>query len=78
MPWCWFHHKIANVLSALLKSTHPDAKKALADILNAEDKEHAPVAVSAFSDAFGVKWSKAAARITDHVQPFNILAHRSC
>ena len=37
---CWFH-KIANVLGALPKSAHPGAKKALAEIWNAEDKDHA-------------------------------------
>ena len=34
---CWFH-KIANVLAALPKSAQPGAKKALAEIWNAEDK----------------------------------------
>ena len=42
---CWFH-KIANVLGALPKSAHPGAKKALAEIWNAEDKHHALDAVS--------------------------------
>ena len=37
---CWFH-KIANVLGALPKSAHPGAKKALAEIWNAEDRRHA-------------------------------------
>ena len=37
---CWFH-KIANVLGALPKSAHPGAKKALAEIWNAQDKPHA-------------------------------------
>jgi Transposase, Mutator family len=37
---CWFH-KTANVLAALPKSAHPGAKKALAEIWNAEDKQHA-------------------------------------
>jgi hypothetical protein len=40
-PRCWFH-KIANVLGALPKSAHPGAKKALAEIWNAEDRRHAP------------------------------------
>jgi transposase-like protein len=44
---CWFH-KIGNVLSALPKSAHPGAKKALAEIWNAEDKRHALDAVTAF------------------------------
>jgi transposase-like protein len=34
---CWFH-KIANVLGALPKSAHPGAKKALAEIWNAETR----------------------------------------
>jgi Transposase, Mutator family len=37
---CWFH-KTANVLAALPKSAHPGAKKALAEIWGAEDKDHA-------------------------------------
>ena len=61
---CWFH-KIANVLSALPKSTHPGAKKALAEIWNAEDREHAEKAVKAFHAAYATKWPKAAAKITD-------------
>ena len=60
---CWFH-KIANVLGALPKSAHPGAKKALAEIWNAEDKDHARKAVKAFEKAYGVKYPKAAAKIT--------------
>src|SRR5665648_230594 len=37
---CWFH-KTGNVLSALPKSAHPGAKKALAEIWGAEDADHA-------------------------------------
>jgi transposase-like protein len=61
---CWFH-KIANVLAALPKSAHPGAKKALAEIWNAEDKQHALAAVKAFEAAYGAKFPKAAAKITD-------------
>jgi transposase-like protein len=61
---CWFH-KIANVLAALPKSAHPGAKKALAEIWNAEDKNHALAAVNAFDAAYGAKFPKAAAKITD-------------
>ena len=61
---CWFH-KIANVLGALPKSAHPGAKKALAEIWNAEDKDHARTAVKAFAAAYGAKFPKAAAKITD-------------
>src|SRR6202042_2248966 len=60
---CWFH-KIANVLGALPKSAHPGAKKALAGIWNAEDKDHARTAVKAFAAAYGTKFPKAAAKIT--------------
>jgi transposase-like protein len=61
---CWFH-KLGNVLSALPKSVHPAAKKALAEIYNAEDKTHAAAAAKAFTAEFGVKWPKAAAKITN-------------
>jgi transposase-like protein len=61
---CWFH-KIANVLGALPRSAHPGAKKALAEIWGAEDKNHALAAVNAFDAAYGVKFPRAAAKITD-------------
>jgi transposase-like protein len=64
---CWFH-KIANVLAALPKSAHPGAKKALAQIWNAEDKQHALDAVRAFDAAYGAKFPKAAIKITDDVE----------
>jgi hypothetical protein len=57
--------KIANVLGALPKSAHPGAKKALAEIWNAEDRAHALDAVSAFKAAYGAKFGKAVAKITD-------------
>jgi transposase-like protein len=61
---CWFH-KIGNVLAALPKSAHPGAKKALAEIWNAEDKQHALTAAKAFEAAYGAKFPKAVAKITD-------------
>src|SRR5947209_7158714 len=61
---CWFH-KIANVLGALPKSAHPGAKKALAEIWNAEDRRHALDAVTSFKAAYGAKFGKAVAKITD-------------
>jgi transposase-like protein len=61
---CWFH-KIGNVLTALPKSAHPGAKKALAEICNAEDREHARRAVAAFKLAYNAKFGKAVAKITD-------------
>src|SRR6266498_5337219 len=60
----WFH-KIANVLAALPKSAHPGAKKALAEIWGAEDRRHALDAVTAFKAAYGAKFPKAVAKITD-------------
>ena len=61
---CWFH-KIANVLNALPKSAQPGAKAALAEIWNAEDREHAQKAATVFASQYGAKWPKAVAKITD-------------
>jgi transposase-like protein len=64
---CWFH-KIGNVLSAMPKSAHPGAKKSLAEIWNAEDRRHALDAVTAFQAAYGAKFPKAVAKITDDIE----------
>ncbi len=56
------------MLAALPKSAHPGAKKALAEIWGAEDKDHALAAVEAFKAAYGTKFPKAAAKITDDVE----------
>jgi len=61
---CWWH-KIGNVLAALPKSAHPGEKKALSEIYNAEDKDHALTAAKAFAADYDAKWPKAVARITD-------------
>ena len=61
---CWFH-KIGNILNALPKSAQPGAKKALAEIWQAEDREHAEAAVRVFADLYGAKWPKAVAKIAD-------------
>jgi transposase-like protein len=61
---CWFR-KISSVLATLPKSTHPGAKKALAEIWNADDKRHALHAVKAYEAAYGAKYPKAVAKITD-------------
>src|SRR6516164_7371571 len=63
---CWFH-KTANGLAALPEFAHPGAKKAPAEIWGAEDKDHARAAVTAFEAAYGAKFPKAAAKITDDV-----------
>ena len=64
---CWFH-KIANVLGALPRSAHSGAKKALAEIYNAEDKQHARAAAKAFAAAYGARFPKAVAKITDDLE----------
>ncbi|GAA8854339.1 IS256 family transposase [Helicobacter pylori] len=61
---CWWH-KIGNVLASLPKSVHKDAKAALAEICNAQDREHALAAAKAFGAAYGAKWPKATAKITE-------------
>jgi transposase-like protein len=63
---CWFHVG-GNVLAALPKSAHPGAKAALAEIYNAEDKDHAVKAAKAFAADYGAKWPKAVAKITEHL-----------
>ena len=68
---CWVH-VTANVLNALPKSAQPAARKALAEIRDAEDRAHAEAAIKAFADAFGAKWPKAVAKIVD--KPNELLA----
>jgi hypothetical protein len=62
---CWFHIS-SNDIAALPKSAHPGAKAALAEIYNAEDRDHALKAVKAFEADYGAKWPKAVAKITEH------------
>ena len=63
---CWFHAG-GNVLNALPTSAQPGAETALAEIYNAEDREHALAAVKTFEADYGAKWPKAVAKITEHV-----------
>jgi len=63
---CWFHAG-GNVLNCLPKSAQPGARAALAEIFNAEDKTHALAAVKVFEADYGVKWPKAVAKITEHI-----------
>jgi putative transposase len=60
-------HKIGNVLAALPKSAHPAAKKALAEIYNAENKAAAVKAAHTFATEYGAKWPKAVAKIVDEL-----------
>jgi putative transposase len=61
---CWVH-KVANVLAALPKSQQPSARRMLAEIRDAEDRDHAVRAAHAFTHEFGAKWPKAVAKIVD-------------
>ncbi len=64
---CWVH-KAANVLNALPKSAQPAARKAIAEIRDAEDRAHALAAIEAFAADYGVKWPKAVAKIVDDTE----------
>jgi transposase-like protein len=68
---CWVH-VVANVLNALPKSAQPAARRALAEIRDAESRSRADAAIKSFADAFGAKWPKAVAKITD--KPDELLA----
>lgn len=60
---CWVH-KTANVLDSLPKSAQPAAKKAIQDIYNAEDRDHAAKAIKVFAGRYGAKFPKAVKKIT--------------
>jgi transposase-like protein len=64
---CWVH-KVANVLNALPKSAQPAARRALSEIRDAEDRDHAVAAIAAFERDYGAKWPKAVAKITDDTE----------
>ena len=61
---CWVH-KVRNVLNALPKSIHAGARKALNEIILAQDLEHARTAIEAFASDYGTKWPKAVAKVVD-------------
>jgi putative transposase len=56
-------HKVANVLDSLPKSAQSAARKALAQIRDAEDRERAEEAVREFAAAYRAKYPKAVAKI---------------
>ena len=58
-------HKTANVLDCLPTSMQRGAKRAIFEIANAENKNQADLAVDHFIEEYGVKWPKAAAKISD-------------
>jgi Transposase, Mutator family len=57
-------HKAMNVVDCLPKSAQAAARKALAQIRYAEDREHAEKAVKDFAAAYKAKYPKAVAKIT--------------
>lgn len=59
-------HKTANVLDSMPKSAQPGAKKAIQDIYNTEDRDHAAAAVKTFEKLCGAKLPKAVKKITDY------------
>jgi len=65
---CWVH-KVANCLNALPKSVQPTARRMLAEIRDAEDREHALGAIDAFAGEFAVKWPKAVAKFVHDAVP---------
>jgi putative transposase len=61
-------HKTANVLAAFPKAVHAGARRALTEIRDAPDREHAERAIEVFARDYGVKWPKAAAKVTDDAE----------
>jgi transposase-like protein len=55
---CWVH-KIANVLDAVPSSLQPKVKAALHNIMNAENKEAADIAIDQFQATYAAKYPKA-------------------
>jgi transposase-like protein len=64
---CWVH-RVANILGALPTSAHAGARKALAEVRDAEDRAHAETAARAFGDAYGAKFPKAVAKLCDDLE----------
>jgi len=52
-------HKMANVMNAPPKSAQPAARTTLAEVRDAEDKEHAIKALALFKKDYEAKWPKA-------------------
>lgn len=65
---CWVH-KVANCLNYLPKAAQPAARKALAEIRDAADKEQAAKAIKEFDEVFGLKYPKVVAKIIDDAEP---------
>ena len=52
------------MLGCLPKRVQVGARTALAEILDAPDRDHARAAIDAFAGDYGTKWPKAVAKIT--------------
>jgi putative transposase len=63
-----FTRQLANVLSCLPTAVQAGARKALAEVRDAPDREHAQRAIEVFARDYGVKWPKAVAKITDDAE----------
>jgi putative transposase len=61
-------HKAANVLAGLPKAVQAGARKALAEIRDAPDRDSAQRAVQVFAHDYGVKWPKAVAKVCDDAE----------
>jgi putative transposase len=61
-------HKVGNVLGCLPKAVHAGARRALAEIRDAPDREQAEQAIAVFARDYGVKWPKAVAKITNDAE----------
>jgi putative transposase len=61
-------HKVANVLACLPKAVQGGARKALAEIRDAPDRDSARRAIEAFARDYGVKWPKAVAKVSDDAE----------
>ena len=61
-------HKLANVLGCLPAAVQVGARKALVEIRDASDRDHAERAIEAFAGAYRTKWPKAVAKSTDDAE----------
>jgi transposase-like protein len=60
---CWVH-KLANCLNSLPTAAQPAARKALAQIRDAADKEQATKAIHELDEAYGIKYPKMVTKVT--------------
>jgi putative transposase len=61
-------HKAANVLGCLPKAVQAGARKALAEIRDAPDRQHSEQAIEVFARDYGVKWPKAVVKVVDDAE----------